>query len=304
MALSKDGARRIVGAAQLQTNADGTSLIAGPMKLGFTLRMDPALSDDFRIAHFSHQFRITYSSDEGASPVGGYMTYQAGNPVRTPVNQNSYLFEKEHGAWMVHACTFAHHVIANHNERDLHLLDPALLRAEPSARLRDDHALRDQLAVVYAKVMIGYAFDEFEKFEKLAAQPATDATDAQKWSVQLDRLRALDALICDECGSNHHWVRDFKASMVPIAWRYTIDGQPKEIANTTPTKYRVALPKIDKVGSTDGWTPSGTPPADVFSFENTNKQTLLDSDYYGFYAGRFRDAVRRWDRDARARAAA
>ena len=217
----------------------------------------------------------------------------------TPVNQYPYLYYESYGAFMVHACTFAHHIIANHRPDGVLLEDRELFNFEPSQRHTDDAALRNRIALRVGRCTLGYIYDKFKAFENLDSDPPANTPTQRLWRDQLDAMRELDAYICEECGGNHFWLRDFIRSMDASAWDTALDeiliGSRGSATNRVTFKY-IRLPKISKV-SASSWVPS----TESLASTTGNDLALASGSYWKTLTQFFGQAVTRWDRDPKVR---
>ena len=213
--------------------------------------------------------------------------------TRTPVNQIPYLFHESHGAWMVHACTFAHQVIADYYPHGLVLEDADFYNFEPSETT--DSSIRNRLGLRVGRCAIGYVYDRLKRFEGMNSDPPDNTPAARLWTSLLDTMRDLDSYLKEGSGGHHFWLRDFIRTMDPAAWDTALDEILTGSRGSTTFKY-VRLPKI--VRSESGpWTPS----TESLTSTTGNDAALASGSYWKTLIRHFAQAVKRWDRDPRVR---
>ena len=210
-----------------------------------------------------------------------------------PVNQLPHLFEAEHGAFMAHACTFAHQIV-DFNPTGYMLGDPENVDLAPLDPHTDASNKRTRVVLRYARALVGYIFRRVEKWEALAAPPSTAAAGGpQDWREGLARIRELDALICDTCGGGGNWLREFQHHMSdPDVWTWAM----REVHDADTSAPYVRLPKIDKTNPAS-WVPS----AENVTTPGGHLTALADQAFYKAMIGHFRRAFLRWDAEERVR---
>ena len=220
-----------------------------------------------------------------------------GMPSPEPPTQVAHLFSGNSDAFMVHCCQFAHHIVANFNYEDDLLFSQDHYNAEPGVRVSDDNAARNRVALWYARVLLGNYYKRLLRFEVLEpdSRNIPDGSDL-KWQHHLPELREIDAAVCDACGANHFWLRDFKRSMNVELWNAAItDVRDVEIAGQSYPQLR--LPRIDRTDP-DNWVPS----AESVATFGGHRSALERGSPWRSAVRDFAAAVKRWDRDPRARA--
>ena len=212
----------------------------------------------------------------------------------TPVNQLPYLFDARFGAYMGHACTFAHQIV-DFNPTGYMLGDPENVDLAPLDPHTDASNKRTRVVLRYARALVGYIFRRFEKWEDLSFPPSTEAADGpQDWRVGLARIQELDAMICNICGGGGNWLREFQHHMSdPDVWTWAM----REVHDADTTAPYVRLPKIDKTNPTS-WVPS----TENVTTPGGHVTALANQEFYKAMIGHFRRAFLRWDAEERVRA--
>ena len=200
--------------------------------------------------------------------------------ITEPVNQIPYL---EH--FIYHTCKFADHVVSNHTPDVLQMTDPAHLELHTDTVHSEDAQEREKIALRYARSLVGHAYETFMWWGRLDGDEKINPHS--NWKHQLAKMKKLHEDVCETCGNNPHWVRDFMRTMYVSEWRRELD----EI-NLNGTQKYMRLPRIDKTRS-DLWRPSHE---NVIAFGG-NDAALQNKAWWKAAITSFGDALKRYDRD-------